>query len=115
MAQVLTNLLDNALKYSQPGSPIDVQARVTDGMMEISVLDRGLGVPKEDLGRIFDKFYRVQRPGGTSGTGLGLAICKGIVEAHRGRIWAQNRPGGGTIVTVALPCEPAGAPGSETA
>ncbi|MDQ1300335.1 MAG: two-component system, OmpR family, sensor histidine kinase KdpD, partial [Chloroflexota bacterium] len=115
MAQVLTNLLDNALKYSQPGSPIDVQARVTDGMMEISVLDRGLGVPKEDLGRIFDKFYRVQRPGGTSGTGLGLAICKGIVEAHRGRIWAQNRPGGGTIVTVALPCEPAGAPESETA
>ncbi len=115
MAQVLTNLLDNALKYSQPGSPIDVQARVTDGMMEISVLDRGLGVPKEDLGRIFDKFYRVQRPGGTSGTGLGLAICKGIVEAHRGRIWAQNRPGGGTIVTVALPCEPTGAPGSETA
>jgi two-component system sensor histidine kinase KdpD len=70
------------------------------------VLDRGYGVPAEDLERIFDKFYRVQRPQGISGTGLGLAICQGIVEAHRGRIWAQNRSGGGTIVTVALPCEP---------
>ena len=68
-------------------------------------MDRGFGVPPEDLGRIFDKFYRVHRPAGASGTGLGLAICKGIVEAHRGRIWALNRPGGGTIFTVALPCE----------
>jgi two-component system sensor histidine kinase KdpD len=115
MAQVLTNLLDNALKYSPPGTPIDIRARVADGMLEISVLDRGFGVPKEDLGRIFDKFYRVQRAEGMGGTGLGLAICKGIIEAHRGHIWAQNRPGGGTIVTVALPREPVAAdPGSET-
>jgi two-component system sensor histidine kinase KdpD len=74
-------------------------------MLEIRVMDRGSGVPKEDLERIFDKFYRVQRPEGTGGTGLGLAICRGIVEAHRGRIWAENRPGGGTVITVALPCE----------
>jgi len=115
IAQVLTNLLDNALKYSQPDTPIDIQAHVVDGMLEISVLDRGDGVPPEDLERIFGKFYRVQRPTGASGTGLGLAICQGIVEAHRGRIWAQNRPGGGTIVTVALPVEPAdAAPGGET-
>ena len=107
MIQVLSNLLDNALKYSPPGTPIDVEARVFDGALEISVMDRGFGVPPEDLGRIFDKFYRVHRPAGISGTGLGLAICKGIVEAHRGRIWALNRPGGGTIFTVALPCEQA--------
>ena len=105
MIQVLFNLLDNTLKYSPSGSPIDVEAHVFDGALEISVMDRGFGVPSEDLGRIFDKFYRVHRPAGASGTGLGLAICKGIVEAHRGRIWALNRPGGGTIFTVALPCE----------
>jgi two-component system sensor histidine kinase KdpD len=105
MIQVLSNLLDNALKYSPSGTPIEVEAHVFDGALEISVMDRGFGVPPEDLGRIFDKFYRVHRPAGISGTGLGLAICKGIVEAHRGRIWALNRPGGGTIFTVALPCE----------
>jgi two-component system sensor histidine kinase KdpD len=103
MVQVLFNLLDNALKYSPPDTPIAVHARVTDAALEIAVLDRGEGVPTVDLPRIFDKFYRVRRPAGSNGTGLGLAICKGIVEAHRGRIWAENRPGGGLIVTVALP------------
>lgn len=106
MAQVLVNLLDNAIKYSPPATPIDVTARFVDGTVEIAVLDRGYGVPPDDLARIFDKFYRVQPLTGASGTGLGLAICKGIVEAHHGRIWAENRPGGGTIITVALPQEP---------
>ena len=115
MVQVLVNLLENALKYSPPGTPIGVEAMVAGSTLEIAVLDRGYGVPGEDLERIFDKFYRVQGPQGIGGTGLGLAICKGIVEAHRGRIWAQNRPGGGTIMTVALPCEQAApAVGSET-
>lgn len=103
MVQVLVNLLDNALKYSPPDSPIEVAARAVGDTLEITVADRGIGVPPEDLERIFDKFYRVHRPTGISGTGLGLAICKGIVEAHRGRIWAQNRPGGGTVITVVLP------------
>lgn len=105
MVQVLVNLLDNALKYSSSNAPIEVTARLVGGTLEIAVADRGFGVPPEDLERIFDKFYRVHRPAEVSGTGLGLAICKGIVEAHRGRIWAQNRPGGGTVVTVALPYE----------
>ena len=105
MVQVLGNLLDNALKYSPDNTPIEVTVRSTGGALEIAIADRGVGVPPEDLERIFDKFYRVHRPGEVSGTGLGLAICKGIVEAHRGRIWAQNRPGGGTIITMALPCE----------
>jgi two-component system sensor histidine kinase KdpD len=105
MVQVLVNLLDNALKYSPPGSPLDIVARradgsaegQTEGWVEVAVADRGLGIPPEDLTRIFDKFYRVQRSGarsGPNGTGLGLSICQGIVEAHGGRIWAENRPGG---------------------
>ncbi len=120
MVQVLVNLLDNALKYSPSDTPIEVAAHASaaeglaGGTLEIAVADRGFGVPPEDLERIFDKFYRVHRPAGVSGTGLGLAICRGIVEAHRGRIWAENRPGGGTIITVALPYEQAAsAAGSE--
>ena len=65
--------------------------------------DRGTGIPPEDLNRIFDKFYRVQRPEKVSGTGLGLSISKGIVEAHGGFIWAENREGGGTVITISLP------------
>ena len=103
MVQVLLNLLENALKYSSPGTPIGVQAKVIGSTLEIAVLDRGYGVPAEDLERIFDKFYRVQRPQGISGTGLGLAICQGIVEAHHGRIRAENLPEGGACITVWLP------------
>jgi two-component system sensor histidine kinase KdpD len=103
MVQVLTNLLDNALKYSPPGSPIEIRARAAGAYLEIQVADRGVGIPPEDLTRVFDKFYRVERPGSVGGTGLGLSICKGIVEAHGGFIGAENRPAGGTIVTVALP------------
>jgi two-component system sensor histidine kinase KdpD len=106
MVQVLTNLLDNAVKYSPPDSPIEVQARVDGAELQIQVADRGTGIPPADLERVFDKFYRVQRPGSVSGSGLGLSICKGIVEAHGGRIWAQNREGGGTLVALALPLNP---------
>jgi two-component system sensor histidine kinase KdpD len=105
MAQVLVNLLDNALKYSPASAPIEVRVRVEDSQAFIEIADHGIGVPREDLERVFDKFYRVQRPGQVTGTGLGLSICKGIVEAHGGRIWAQNRPGGGTFITVVLPLD----------
>jgi two-component system sensor histidine kinase KdpD len=71
--------------------------------VKIDVRDRGVGIPPEDLERVFDKFYRVQRPGSVGGTGLGLSICKGILEAHGGSILASNRPGGGTVVTITLP------------
>ncbi len=102
-SQVMVNLLDNAIKYSPAGSLIEVSARQEGSMIEISVLDRGAGVPQQDLSKVFDKFYRVQRPSVVSGTGLGLAISKGIVEAHGGRIWAENREGGGTVLNLTLP------------
>lgn len=103
IVHVLKNLLDNALKYSPEKSPLEVRARSAGGEVLISIIDEGPGIPPDDLERIFDKFYRVQRSEQVAGTGLGLAICKGIVEAHGGRIWAKNRPGGGTILTIALP------------
>ena len=73
--------------------------------MLITVADRGSGIPPEDLERVFDKFYRVQRPGNISGTGLGLSICKGIVEAHGGNIRAENRMGGGACILLNLPID----------
>ena len=66
-------------------------------------MTNGIGIPSDDLEKVFDKFYRVQRPEQVTGTGLGLAICKGIVEAHGGRIWAEQRDGKGTRMTIALP------------
>lgn len=103
ITQVLVNLIDNALKYSPADTEVEIAATIRGEMFEIEVADRGPGIPPEDLQRVFDKFYRVQRPEGVSGTGLGLSICKGIVEAHGGLIRAENREGGGAKFVVALP------------
>jgi two-component system, OmpR family, sensor histidine kinase KdpD len=103
IVQVLVNIMENAFKYSPPGSPVEVTGRQTGQQVEIEVADRGGGVPQQDLLRIFDKFYRVQRPDSVVGTGLGLAICKGIAEAHGGSITAENRQGGGTTIRLTLP------------
>ncbi len=107
MDQVLTNLIENAVRYTPAGSPIEVSAHIEEKEAVISVADRGPGVPIADLERVFDKFYRVRdgarQSGQPGGSGLGLAVCKGIVEAHGGRIWAELRNGGGLIVFVVLP------------
>jgi two-component system sensor histidine kinase KdpD len=103
IAQVLVNILDNAVKYSPADSMIVASAELLDEKIRIKIADRGAGVPSEDLTRIFDKFYRVQRPENVSGTGLGLSISKGIIEAHHGNIYANAREGGGTIITIELP------------
>jgi two-component system sensor histidine kinase KdpD len=103
IVQVLVNLVDNALKYSSSESAVEIQARQTGKEVFVRISDRGIGIPAEDLERIFEKFYRVERPEKVSGTGLGLSISKGIIEAHGGRIWAENRSGGGTAITFSLP------------
>jgi len=102
--QVLINLLENAIKFSPPGSPIRLSASVRDGEMEISVTNSGPEIPPNELDKIFERFYRLDsgqspRP---PGTGLGLAICKGIIEAHGGRINARSI-GGKTIFLFRLP------------
>ncbi len=100
--QVFTNLLDNAAAYTPPGTPVQVDAQVENNEVCIRIADQGTGIPPEDLERIFDKFYRV--PGtATGGTGLGLSISKGLIEAHGGRIRAENRAGGGACFIICLP------------
>ncbi len=113
MSRVFINLLDNAHKYSPSGTPIEITARSNDSNIDIEIADRGLGIPPDELTLVFEKFYRVRRSDGASGTGLGLSICKGIVEVHGGRIWATNRPGGGTIITISLPKVPSKTPVTE--
>jgi len=105
--QVLTNLIENAVRYTPSDSPIDVSAQIRGEQVVLSVADHGPGIPPTDLERVFDKFYRVlhgQHPAGyPMGSGLGLAVCKGLVEANGGRIWAELREGGGLVVYAALP------------
>ncbi len=103
MVQVIVNLLENASKYSPEDSLIEVIASLDGSNARLKILDLGVGIPSDDLSRVFDKFYRVQRPENVSGTGLGLSISKGIIEAHGGQIRALNREGGGTILEVELP------------
>jgi two-component system sensor histidine kinase KdpD len=103
IVQVLVNVLENAVKYSPADSPIEVSVVLLDEYARFNIADRGVGIPTEDLSRIFDKFYRVQRPESVSGTGLGLSISKGIVEVHGGSIRARNRDGGGTVIEIDLP------------
>lgn len=105
--QVLLNLLDNAIKYAPAGSPISLTAKAIDGKraVEIEVADRGPGVPQGERDRIFEKFYRVRQGETEAGAGLGLAICRGFVEAHGGRIWVEDREGGGARFCFTLPVE----------
>ena len=108
IAQVLENLLDNACKYSPPKSAITINTLLYQNQLEISVHDHGIGIPVGDLERIFDKFYRVQRQKSITGTGLGLSICKGIIEAHGGKIWAENNKDKGASITFRLPISKVG-------
>lgn len=105
ITQVLENLIDNALKYTPRGSTVVVQARPVDTGMEVCVRDNGPGIPAEDLTRIFERFYRVDkgRSRETGGTGLGLSIVKHIVQLHGGRVWAESEPGKGAAFFLRLP------------
>jgi signal transduction histidine kinase len=102
LAQVFENLFTNAIKYA-PGSPIDILLKQVGNRVLISFLDRGPGIPKESLPLIFERFYRVRGEKSVTGTGLGLYICKQIIQAHRGKIWAESTPGQGTTFIIELP------------
>jgi two-component system sensor histidine kinase KdpD len=101
--QVLINLLENAAKYTPPGTPIEISAAATDGVVRVDVADRGPGLPPGEEARVFEKFYRAPSAAAAGGVGLGLTICRGIVTAHGGRIWAENRAGGGALFRFTLP------------
>ena len=102
MEQVMINLLENAAKYAPPGSVIEVSASAGNKEVVVELADRGQGIPVGEEVRIFDKFYRA-KPAREGGVGLGLTICRGIIEAHGGRIWAENRTGGGAVFRFAIP------------
>ena len=109
LTQVFDNIMNNAIKYSPNGKNITVRVRqnYNHNRVSISIKDEGVGIPLVHIDKIFNRFYRVDksRQRTMGGTGLGLALAKNIVEAHRGRIWAQSREGYGSIIFVTLPCE----------
>ncbi len=108
--QVLTNLIENAVKYAPAGKSVEVSCWREGSEVVVEVADRGPGVPPEEIPRVFEPFYRVAGLGPRgSGLGLGLAVAKGLVEAHRGRIWVENRQGGGARFLFSLPA-PTAAP-----
>ncbi|MGD0959138.1 MAG: sensor histidine kinase KdpD [Methylomonas sp.] len=103
--QVLINLLENAVRYTPPGSPLDIIAETNSEEVKITVADRGPGIAKGQEERLFEKFYQSRHEAAQSGVGLGLAICRAIIEVHGGRIYAQNRFGGGAEFTFVIPLD----------
>ena len=105
LSQVLVNLLHNAVKFSPEGGQITARARAVDGECVVSVEDQGVGIPRADLDRVFERFYKVDkaRVRGKGGTGLGLAIARHIVEGHGGRIWVESVEGQGATFRFAIP------------
>jgi len=103
--QVLDNLIDNAIKYSREGSSVVVCGERVGAELHISVDDQGIGISTENLPRVFDRMYRIEHrlTRGTGGLGLGLSICKGLVEAHGGRIWMESEAGKGSKCSFTLP------------
>ena len=106
ISQVLVNLIENAVKYSPSGQPVDIEVRRYAEEIEVSIADRGDGIPAGQESEIFSPFSRLGNGSGASGTGIGLAICKGIIEAHGGRIWVSRRADGGSVFRFTLPVEP---------
>jgi two-component system sensor histidine kinase SenX3 len=105
LVSAIFNLLDNAIKYSSPGSSVEVRATTDGGTVRMSVADHGIGIPRRDLERIFERFYRVDRARSreTGGTGLGLAIVRHVASNHGGEVTVQSREGEGTTFTLVMP------------
>jgi signal transduction histidine kinase len=107
VGQALSNLVDNAIKYSGERKTLRVEARIADGQLALSVADEGIGIPPEEQSRIFQKFYRAGRSEtqGRRGSGVGLALVRHVAEAHGGRVAVESRPGAGSRFTLRLPLE----------
>ena len=101
--QVLLNLLYNAIKFTPPGGQVSVNAKTQGDYLIVSVSDTGVGIPTDDLPRVFERFYKADRARAGGGTGLGLAIAKHIIEAHHGRIWVDSVEGKGSTFSFSLP------------
>lgn len=106
--EVLINLIDNAIKFTSPESPIEISARIEKYKVVISIEDQGPGIVADEVNKLFEKFYRGRKLTAERGLGLGLAICRGIIKAHGGEIWAENREGGGAIFRFTLPLSDTG-------
>jgi two-component system sensor histidine kinase KdpD len=102
LEQLFVNLLENAARYTPPGTEIAVRAARHEGAVRVEIADRGAGIPPGEEERVFDRFHRVARPG-VRGVGLGLAIARAIAQAHGGRLTAGNRPEGGAAFVLTLP------------
>jgi signal transduction histidine kinase len=111
VSQALANLIDNAIKYSDKRKVLTVEAAIRNGGVAITVGDEGIGIPRDEQGRIFDKFYRVGRSEtqGRRGSGVGLALVQHVAQAHGGHVSVDSTPGEGSRFTLWLPCSPAGA------
>jgi two-component system phosphate regulon sensor histidine kinase PhoR len=103
LEQVLVNLIHNAVKFTRPGGEVILGAEAVAGEVRFAVRDTGIGIPLEDVPRIFERFYRVDKSRAGSGTGLGLSIAKHIIEAHKGRIWAESLEGQGSTFYFVIP------------
>ena len=103
LEQVLVNLIHNAVKFTRPGGEVALGAEAGMGEVRFAVRDTGIGIPLEDVQRIFERFYRVDKSRTGSGTGLGLSIAKHIVEAHNGKIWAESIEGRGSTFYFSIP------------
>jgi two-component system sensor histidine kinase SenX3 len=117
LVTALSNLLENAVAYSPPGSPVSVSRRLVDGFVEIAVTDRGIGIAEEEQQRVFERFYRVDRARSraTGGTGLGLAIVKHVAANHGGEVRLWSKPGTGSTFTLRIPAVNAVAPAQRVA
>jgi two-component system sensor histidine kinase VicK len=102
---VLNNLINNAIKFTPPGGRIQIAVRPQTGMVAVSVTDTGIGIPEEDVYRIFERFYQVEShlTRNEGGMGLGLSIAQGMVELHGGRMWVESVEGRGSRFTFTLP------------
>jgi two-component system phosphate regulon sensor histidine kinase PhoR len=103
LQQVLVNLIHNAIKFTLPGGSIQVSAVSSDKKIVFAVKDSGIGIPPDDLNRIFERFFKADRARSSGGTGLGLSICKHLVEAHGGKIWAESRLDEGSTFSFSIP------------